>query len=460
MPYEGQRASKISHTTFFKEELEKFLSHCNYLKTLTDEEHSIVASHKVHIEPSQISRDWMWASDGSRYIASVYDGAPTTRVGYLKVSQIGFPFEDYKNLMPKNSRHVDPISVAKLKDAISSIVWMLPGSNIKYKSADSAYEGFRLRLHELFLSTKINESSKSLYSTLFLLRKNSKKNKCDTENHLFIKECPQCHHKHEGDGICFKTTDDGLPCNHCGKYMYASDVLGLHLDFEEHGANESLFTRVMSVLEVMLLAQRLSDKSEEDKLSKSIFFYDGLLSLYGDCSWVCHGLLDLYHKVRREFVFKSMGVPIIVGIAKTGQLMKHAEVIMKNLSVNDIVPISLNYRRIVLKQGVDDPRHSFFSGRWGQEFVWKTEQGKPVVISIPFWTGDFEANRETIHKVENYPELAEVIGVLAGMDCALYPSAFVPIVMAHEEASISWEPGGRLLTQATKRALGAGNGAD
>jgi hypothetical protein len=460
MPYIGQAASKISHSSFFEAELEKFLSHCNYLKTLTPEEHALAAAHKVHIEPTPMTRNWLWSSDGSRYVASVQDGAPTTRIGYIKVSQVGFTWSEYVNLLPINKRFVDPFAVAKLRDAIKSVMWMLPGSNIKYKNADTAYESFRLRLHELFLSTQLNDTT-TLYDTLFLLRSSSQRRKEDTPGTLYIQECPQCHHKHDNGGICFHPTDNGLPCAHCGKNIYASDVLGFHLEFEEHGANEGLFTRVMSALELFLLAHRLySGRTEPSSISNSIFFYDGLLGMYGDCSWLCRGVLCLYHELRRDLIKLQLSPPLIVGIAKTGQLMKHAESILSDLGSNDVLPLSLSYRRTVLHQSVDDPRRPFFTSKWGQEFIWRTSAGQPVVLSIPYWTTDLESNRENIHKVENYPSLAEIIGALNSMDCALYPSSFIPVVIAHEEASISWEPGGRLLTEATKRALGAGNAAD
>lgn len=461
MPYLGQRAGKTGHASFFEAELANFLSHCHYLKTLTPEEHAMAEAHKVHIEPSPMTREWLWASDGSRYIASVQDGAPTTRIGYLKVSQIGFAWKDYINLLPKTERFVDPFAVARLREAVKSIVWMLPGSNIKYKDCSSSFESFRLRLHELFLSTSLDENSPKLYQTLFNLRAHSKRRKEDTPQMLFIQECPQCHHKHESGGLCFKPTDNGLPCVNCGRNIYASDILGFHLEFEEHGANEGLFTRVMSVLEALLLTQRLQFNPDNPKaLENSIFFFDGLLGLYGDCSWLCRGILSVYHDIRYQLIKLQCKPPLIVGVAKSGQLMKHAEAIMGDLNTNDVLPLSLTYRRAILHQSVDDVRRPFFGSRWGQEFIWKTSQGQPVVLSLPFWTSDFDSHSETIHRVENYPELPEILGALNGMDCALYPSAFIPVVMAHEEASIAWEPGGRLLTEATKRALGAGNAAD
>jgi hypothetical protein len=449
MPYEGQRAGKTGYVSFFEEELTRFLSECHYLKTSNPDAQSAVIAHKVAIKPVELTRKWLWASDGSRYVAAVQDGAPTTRVGYIKVSHVGFEWESYRQMQKHHTRYVDPFAISTLRDAIQTTVWMLPGSNIQYKHATTALQGFRLRLHELMRS-RLNDGSASFYDTLFLLRGLSTKQ--TQAGLLFVRDCPQCGHRHEGAGISFSVYTEGVNCRNCGQPVFASDILGLHREFEEHGTNEMVFNRVMALLEVLMLAQRL----ESADYAETILFVDGLLGMYGESSWICRGLLRLYLKQKALAKAQGRSVPLVVGIAKTGQLMNHANAIYGDLEANDVLPLSLNYRRTVLHQAVDDPHRPFFSTRWGQEFIWRTGQGQPIVISVPFWTDEVDANRETIHEVDKYPELAEIIGGLNQLDCALYPSAFLPIVLAHEEASIAWEPGGRLLTEATRRALSAG----
>lgn len=457
MPYVGQRAGKTGHSSFFAKELEDFLSNCHYLKTLAPEEHALVETFKKKINPQDPLRKWLWASDGSRYIASVQDGAPTTRIGYIKVSHVGFKWDDYINLLPKKQRFVNPISVAKLRESMRTVVWMLPGSNVQYKTTNSAKSGFRLRLHELFKETLVNTSKVSLYETLFKIKAAASGIKQDEILH--VRECPECRHRFNGQGLAFQVHDDGLPCPVCNANIFPSDILGFHQEFEEHGANEGLFTRLMATLEVLLMVQRWTSKEQDDIefTENAIFFYDGLLGLYGEAAWLCKGILKIYLELKHHLLSSGKKPPLVIGVAKTGQLMHHAEAILNDLEINDVVPLSLNYRRNILKQNIDDPRRPFFSTRWGQEFIWRSPQNQPVVISLPFWTTDFENEKENIHAVENYPELAEVVGALSVMDCALFPSAFIPIVLAHEEASIAWEPGGRLLTEATKKALLAGS---
>lgn len=453
MPYAGQRAAKTGHASFFEAELDAFLQNCHYLKTLNADEHALVETFKVHVDPETMSRQWLWASDGSRYIASVQDGAPTTRIGYIKVSHVGFAWNDFVELLPNSRRYVDPLAVARLREAVKTVVWMLPGSNVQYKTAATSRESFRLRLHELFQSTRVSDEAKPLYNTLFQLRAFARNRPQDKEQ-MNIRECPECHHRHSGEGLCFTPEHSELPCSYCGNAIYASDVLGFHQEYEEHGANDGLFTRVMSVLEALMLAQRWDCTEEDDSfVADTIFFYDGLLGLYGEAAWLCRGLLVAYHDVKLRLVASGKRPPLVVGVAKTGQLMHHAEAILGDLAANDVVPLSLQYRRSLLRHSVDNPQRPFFQSRWGQDFIWRTGQGQPVVLSIPFWTSDFESHKETIHRVENYPELPEILGALNSMDCALFPSAFIPVVLAHEEASIAWEPGGRLLTEATKRAL-------
>lgn len=453
MPYQRQRAAKTGHSSFFAEELEKFLGNCHYLKTLDSNEQSLVATFKTSVKPSKMSKNWMWASDGSRYIASVKDGAPTTRVGYIKVSHVGFSWEDFVEISSSSSRFVNPLAVANLRSAVKTIVWMLPGSNIRYKSATTARDGFRLRMHELLESTKISDDAFSLYETLFKI-KDYATHGMKKELNFHLRECPECGHLHSGSGLMFNIDCLALPCENCGNYIYASDILGFHREYDEHGINDGVFTRIMSFLEIMMLARRLDgDENKYSFIADSIFFYDGLLAVYGESSWICKGMLELYLDVKKKIILKGQKPPIIVGIAKSGQLMRHAEAILGCLSPNDIVPLSLEYRRTILKHSIDNKQRPFFQSRWGQDFIWKTEKCQPIVLSLPFWTSDFHSHQDNIHLIENYPELSELLGALNSIDCSLFPSAFIPIVFAHEEASIAWEPGGRLLKEATYRAL-------
>ena len=457
MPYEGQRASKTGHADFFKAELEDFLGHCQYLKKLSANEISLIPSYTERFLPGSNDYQSLWASDGSRYVASVQDGAPTTRIGYVKVSHIGFKFQDYFNLLPQNSRFTDPFAMAKLRGAIRTCVWMLPGSNVQYKGSFTSKDGFRLRLHELMSGTYSNESkSDPLYHSLIRLRGYSQKNKIDTLHTLHIKECPSCFHRHESHGLSFNFSDTQLPCAHCNQPIYASDVLGFHKEFEEFGSNEGLYTRIMSSLEAILMAQCWFGYAHHpEQVEDVIFFYDGALGVYGESSWLAPGLLKSYLAVKEELLKNHKKPPLVVGISKTGQMVKHAEAISSELMAYDLLPVSLDYRRLLMRQFVDDPHRPFFESRWGQEFVWRSPNGLPVVFSLPFHTSDF-SQKESIHKSVHYPELPTVLAALVQMESALFPSAFIPIVLAHEEASIAWEPGGRLLTEATKKALLAG----
>lgn len=456
MPYSGQRAAKTGHSSFFESELDSFLKNCHYLRTITADERAAVEAYKVHLTPTDMTRSKLWASDGSRYVAAVQDGAPTTRIGYIKVAHVGFEWADYLALMPTTDRFVDPFALARIKEALHTVVWMLPGSNVRYKDALTARQGFRFRLHELLSSTKI-ESLPPLYEALFTLR--GLTNPSSTLiPHIHIKSCPECHHTFVGEGLAFDMSSDALTCPSCGQGIYPSDILGFHRDFEEHGSNEALFTRAMSALEALMLAQRLSNGADAD-LSETLFFFDGLLGVYGEASWLAQALLLQYHDVKKRLQTLGLRPPLIVGIAKTGQLMHHAQAILFELQANDVVPVSLRYREDVLHQRMDGHAHPFNS-KWGQDFIWRSGEGHPVVLSLPFDADVPQRDDDTLHDVSRYPDLPEILGALNTMNCNLYPSSFIPVVLAHEEASIAWEPGGRLLTEATKRALLATSSAD
>lgn len=435
MPYDGQRAGKTGHTSFFDDELSLFLHNCHYLKYGERKENKIVTHAIKKVTPKLNPKSFIWSSDGSRYVSSVYGSAATTRVGFIKVSQVGFSWEDYYDLNPKKGRFVEPFSVSKLRESVNTVLWMLPGSNIKYGNAKTAKQGFRLRLHELM-------ERDGFYEVLYQLK-----------NEVAMQGCPECGHRFDSK-IHFHDSKT-FHCPHCEMKVFASDTMGFHKTFEEYGTNEGLYTRMMSAIEAMLFVKKIMIESPED-ISKTVFIYDGILGMYGETQWMNEGLLKIFLKIKRSLINQGLPPPIVVGVSKTGQLMHHAIGLVKNMESNDVVPLSLNYRRSMLHQDVDNPRMPFFNSRWGQDFIWKTESGQPIVLSLPFWTEELEEHKETIHRIEQYPEIEEVLGILNEFDSSMYPSAFIPIILAHEEASIAWEPGGRLLTESTRKALDAG----
>lgn len=459
MPYEGEFASKASHSDIVDNpDVKAFLGQSDYIREPSQEEIDRLgalfrAVPKVAEEgvPTHI-----FSMDGSPYESVVDERMPSTKVCYIKVSTIHISMDEFGALRVEDGRFVDPFRVAKLRRNKDSLLFVLPGTNMKYKNYTSVRDSFRARVDEELLKPETrfhkNDYKTSLRSTLFFLASMRPDNMgTDDPNRIILHQCPTCGHK----DIELEDIQEVQYCQECKSEVYPSDVLRIWEEVSDFQSNQVAMMRFMMAVEHMLPAHyiRFLLKSNFDlkKLSNIAFFMDGPLAIFGNCAWLSKPLMKYYASVSQQL--NDAGLPdiTIIGLQKSGQLADYFRLIGKYIQSGTVYPVDDNYRyKYVIASR--EPSKSGFGDEtyYGQDFLYKTESDKRFVVAIPYPFLQKGANPEgNFHAIKTdiarYSGLARTLELIRIFESDLYENAVVPVALAHRYTAISAVPGGKVL---------------
>ena len=88
---------------------------------------------------------------------------------------------------------------------------------------------------------------------------------------------------------------------------------------------------------------------------------------------------------------------------------------------------------------------------FGRKFFYKTASGARLVASLPFLD---ESHRDMTRAESNqYPRLADAIGLLDQLVSSRYQNSLSPIISAHSEAAIPMNLGNRVLEEMAKKLI-------
>jgi hypothetical protein len=483
-----QLAGKSGHSDFVRNpEIQKFLSSCSYMREPNASELEALRKRFMPA-PDGIKPlpDLVIAIDGSPYESAFYEGLPNTRAGYIKVSGVAVNLAKYKAAAQATQRTVDPFALASIFDGRGSLTFCLPSSNMEYGGATSVRHGFRRRLFEEFSSTQrcIPGRPETLLDTLFRIAELTPiANSGQEETHpkggklaggsLYIRvaKCPTCGCKPTGGfqvpqapgWIVCGQNNDGLTCD---SIIYGTDALRVHETVTSQGANLEAVTRTMNVLESVFLAHYLLYLWEvlPDVLSNTCFVVDGPLAMFGEAAWMHGGMLRLYHLIQNNLAKRGLRPFLLFGLQKGGQVVDHANMVAPHLIEPDksrqselLLSVSDDYRSEFIKEREDNGGNFGDETYWGHDFIYRASNGDMFVVGLPYFSDtkrvadpagilSAEADFRTIKSDQlRYPTLARALDVIRTMRSDLYQSSIVPILAAHQEASISLVPGGRVL---------------
>ena len=87
----------------------------------------------------------------------------------------------------------------------------------------------------------------------------------------------------------------------------------------------------------------------------------------------------------------------------------------------------------------------------GRKFFYKTASGARLVASLPFL---HESHRDMTRAEPNqYPRLADALGLLDQLVSSRYQNSLSPIISAHSEAAIPMNLGNRVLEEMAKKLI-------
>lgn len=467
MPYEGEFASKASHSDIVENpDVKTFLEQSSYIREPSQEEIDRLA--KLFRPVPEVGPEGLpnhiFSMDGSPYESVIDERMPSTKVCYVKVSTIHISMDEFGALRVEDGRFVDPFRVARLRRNKDSLLFVLPGTNMKYKEYDSVRDSFRARVDEELLkpATRFNKSDHktSLRSTLFFLA-SMRPDKMGTNdpNKIILHQCPSCGHPNVG----LEDILDQQHCPECNKEVYPSDALRLWEEVSDFQTNQVAMTRFMMAVEHMLPAHYirylLDSNFELEKLSSIAFFMDGPLAIFGNCAWLSKPLMKYYASVNQRL--RDAGLPdiTILGLQKTGQLADYFWLIGKHIPCKTVFPVDDDYRYKYVIASRDPSKTGFGDETYyGQDFLYKTESGKRFVVSIPYpFTHKGKTEIGNFHElkteIERYPNLARTLELIRDFETDLYANAVIPVALAHRYTAISAVPGGKVLDILSKGAF-------
>jgi len=464
MPYENEYANKSSHSDIVENpDVLAFLQECEYLREPSPEEIDRFSQRFQPLPDLNLVNlpNHIFAIDGSPYEALIDDRIPSTKVGYVKVSTIHILMEEFGALRVDNGRFVDPFRVAKLKKNKDSLLFVLPGTNMRWQGLTSVRDSFRARVDKVLLQkeTRFNKEDyrSSLRSTLFRLA-SLRPDKMGTRSDECLKlhQCPSCGYKGEEKvGIEIRDIEEQQYCPACNKEVYPSDVLRLWEEVNDYQSNISAMTRFMLAVEHMLpvhyINYLLSANFPLDQLSSIAFFLDGPLAIFGTCAWLSRPLMRYYYQVNEKLGKEGLPNITILGLQKTGQLADYFSLVSKYIQENTVYPVDDEYRYQYIISNRDPSKVGFGDETYyGQDFLFKTASDHRFVVSIPY-----PFSRKGHHKeggfhnlkteIARYSNLYRALALIQRFETDLYTNAVIPVALAHRYTAISASPGGKVL---------------
>lgn len=462
MPYENEIASKISHSDFVKNpEVQEFLNACEYL-TPPDEAEARELTSVFRQAPKsqrQSSIEFVLAIDGSIYESALHDQMPNTRLGYLKVGAVLFSLKEFSQL--REGRFVDPFKIAALKDNNTALTFVLPSANVRFKGQNNVRDSFRAALDEQLLHEKTRFDPKdfhtSLRSTLFYLA-SRRPGELGTGKPFELKlhKCPTC----EQGPITLEDKLEQQYCPYCKSPVFPSDCLRIWEEVTEYQSNRTALSRLMMVLEHLIPIHyiRFIERRAFLALSNIAFFIDGPLAMFGNPAWLHRSIMIYLNEVNTRLINHHQSPLLIIGLQKTGQLVDYVRLIDRFLPPDSLFAINDDYRYKYILSNREPSKGGFgFETYYGQDFIFKTQQGRTFVFALPYpYPSKEEPGIDFVNEKtdwNHYPTLPIATQLLEELQSDLYRNAVVPIALAHSYTAISLEPGGRVLDLLTKKAF-------
>lgn len=447
-------ANKTSHIDIVQSpDVNAFLENCFYMKEPTGEEISDILSYfkKIEIEELIDLPDNIITIDSSSYESQIRDDIPFTNIGYVKLVNFLLKLNDLGTM--RNSKFVDPFEVSKLADNKESINFVLPGSNVKYKDAESIKVGFRLALDEYFdkLRENENDSNTSLKTTLFWIssyRENGSKDK------IFLHECPNgCGNKNLG----VLNIDEAQYCPNCGKRIFATDTLRFYEEFDESSpSNQAVYGRFAKAIRHIQLAHLLRMLMINHKntylsiLNKLSFIINGPLAIAGTAAWVHNSLMKIINEINKQLNSKGMSDLLIIGLINNGlAVYDYAHLINKHIEINSLLCVSDEFRDKYINYNREASSTTFGAETYyGQDFIWKNSSGNILVFDLPYFVGEkSKINNFKFEKSDysKYNNLLRVLSILQDLKSDMDVTSVVPLVLSKQYSQISMEPGAKVL---------------
>lgn len=464
MPYPGQTAGKTGHADIVRNpDVQSFLQRCCDVPRPTPDdikkllaEASDAVSFGDHDLPSIVL-----ALDGSSYEASPDGVFPSRRIGYVKISSVALEMERYQGLRSLGTRTIDPLLVNALLKDTEAFSMALPGAYVVPTGRQSAKEGFRYELQNYIMSERTQLAKHTLYDTLQAIWEAMGRIESDCDGRHFLKVgCVEdlC----EGKAAVDLKTSRGK-CDGCGAEILFVNSLRLHEPFMETGDNQAVLNRLMNGIEHLLMLHYVLYLGDVNPklLARLCIISDGPLALFGEMAPLHRGIMKILGSIRDKQRTAGLDEPLIIGFSKTGRIVEHFSSIENLIAEAQpphsfVFPISDEYRYSYLEPAKDKSVNHGKETYYGQDFYIRMPSGRGFVMGLPYpfedrSRTDFQTAKTDLSYYKG--TIGRALRVVKEFESDLYGSSLVPITLAHQHASISLKPGGRVLDILSKNSL-------
>ena len=247
-------------------------------------------------------------------------------------------------------------------------------------------------------------------------------------------------------------------------------MMRLHEEMNPVSTNESMFSLIMQAIERLYLVNILRSiemKGWISSLGRFGFIIDGSLSVFSRASWLSNAIskeLLRINKIVREKTSKDL---LMIGIEKTGSFVEHFDSLDKShthfrenksgeikeyqgLANHTVKLLSNEYikNNIVYSNSTKPYGEGTYFGR---KFFYKSKNGSLIVATVPF----LEEEHKNLNDIDikNFPRIHDILNTIDKITSSMYPNSLMPIISAHNEATIPLNIGQKVLEKIAKEAM-------
>lgn len=452
---------RTSHIDIVKNpDVKAFLDNCDYMKDPTENEINDIVGNFIPVPDAEFDLPQKIISiDGSNYEASVREELPFTRVGFVKISNLLIKRNDFKKL--SDGVFVNPFKVAKMSQNNTFLSFALPSTNMCYKGEYNVRNSFRKAMDEALYHCRFleSDSSTSLMTTLFRMSALRSEKVGTDKDKMILFKCPLCN----SENLELWDVPEIQRCPYCGNVVYPSDCLRIWEDVGDLSSNQSALTRFTNALMHLLVVHYIRFLKEKcpdsylNALADLCFIINGPLAIFGNPAWLHSSILKYLYDVNKELTDSGRHPIIVMGVLKSGPICDYFKIIGSHVAKNSIFSVSDEFRDKYINFN-RQPSSTTFGAEtyYGHDFLLKTENGKLYVFNalLPYRDKHNKAKfKSEKANLLNYPNIGTYVKLIKEFECDLDSSSIVPIALAKKYATISLEPGGKVLDLLAKAAL-------
>lgn len=448
MPYRTanggfERASSLGHVPtvahpLVQETLQRYQMPAERVKDVSAISESLVDPAAL-AQSTQTVR-WTIATDSSPFEAEVDPHFPSTRVLFMQMAAV---IVDLEKMRERNGPFADPVAIREAQRA-DVIAGVLPSSNLMRSDGTSPRRAFREEIANLFVRSKVE--GRSLLDVLLEVEAEREDVSTPTGT-LVMHRCPnaECNavlDDTEG-GTFVPVGVNGATCPACSESLMATDALRVHEAFKEHGTNLEACGRVLSVAERLILFTLLGHLQQRrpSALGQMAFVTDGPLALFGEVAPIKRPLLRRLQRLAAVQASRSFGLPVIVGLEKSGQFSEHAQAISEHIPEGRLMVLTDDYvKRYITFKGSPHGTDTYY----GRHFFYRARNGSIFTLTVPP-LGRLGATPSDPFSPDDYPTLRATCEVLDRIGTRLYENATIPVALAHQWCAYPLAAAGQVL---------------